>query len=91
MTIIEKGGAIPPDGLQKFRRNKAMFKKITSEIKNRIWKYNEKAFPSKCYVCMGDHAQDRFFSSKKAALEFLSNNANKGYNVMMPCKGTGIL
>lgn len=28
-----------------------MFKKITSEIKNRIWKYNEKAFPSKCYVC----------------------------------------
>ena len=51
MTIIEKGGAIPPNGLQKFRRNRTMFKKNTSEIKNRIWKYNEKAFPSKCYVC----------------------------------------
>lgn len=65
-------------------------KKFMSEIKNRIWKYNEKAFPEKCYVCMGDdHAQDRYFSSRKMALEFLSNNA--GYNVMMPCKGTGIL
>lgn len=66
-----------------------MFKKITSEIKNRIWKYNEKAFPSKCYVCMSDHAQDRYFSTKKAAREFLSNS--KAYNAMMPCKGTGIL
>mgnify|MGYP004552973045 CR=1 FL=1 len=66
-----------------------MFKKITSEIKNRIWKRNEKTFPQKCYVCMGDHAQDRYFSTKKAAREFLSNN--KGYNIMMPCKGTGIL
>nr|DAU88422.1 MAG TPA: hypothetical protein [Caudoviricetes sp.] len=42
-------------------------------------------------MCVGDHAQDRYFSSRKMALEFLSNNANKGYNVMMPCKGTGIL
>lgn len=66
-----------------------MFKKITSEIKNRIWNYNEKAFPSKCYVCMGDHVQDRYFSTKKAAREFLSNN--NGYNIMIPCKGTGIL
>lgn len=67
-----------------------MFKKITSEIKNRIWKYNEKAFPAKCYVCMGDdHAQEKYFSSKKAAREFLSNS--KVYNAMMPCKGTGIL
>ena len=66
-----------------------MFKKITSEIKNRIWKYNKKAFPSKCYVCMGDHVQEKYFSSKKAARDFLSKN--KVYNAMMPCKGNGIL
>lgn len=59
--------------------------KLIREIK----KHNEKRFPQKCYVCMGDHAQDRYFATKKAAWKFLSNS--KVYNAMMPCKGNGIL
>lgn len=65
-------------------------KKITNEIKNKIYKLYKKAFPSKCYLCMGDHVPYKHFQTKREAQKFLFDNANKGYNAMILCAGTGL-